>query len=52
MVRDKERMLKLVEQGKMYLEHVVEFKRTEITPQSQHILALEKEKDRFVFLEI
>lgn len=48
MVSDKERVLKLVEQGKMYLEHEVEIGRTEITRQSQHITALEKEKDRLV----
>lgn len=47
LVSEKERVIKLSEQAKLYLEHEIDGNRQEIVRQSQHITTLEKEKDRY-----
>ncbi|XP_054287968.1 cilia- and flagella-associated protein 58-like [Macrosteles quadrilineatus] len=48
LVSEKEQVIKLINQAKLYLEHDIDNTRLELSRQSQHIAALEKEKDRHV----
>ncbi|KAG8281210.1 hypothetical protein J6590_063410 [Homalodisca vitripennis] len=48
LVSEKERVAKLTDQAKLYLEHEIDNNNAEINRQVQHITSLEKEKDRHV----